>query len=150
MNCPKCSGMNTQKTQLAYKSGTSDIDTTTVGIGVGSGIGIGAGSTFGKQKTKLAEELAPPEYPNFGDLFGLLMTLAGWRYVFIFLFRPLEWESNVIPWFGHVILIFSFIFGTIIGWFRIKYFFGGKHAKEVENWESEWFCHSCGYRWNKK
>lgn len=149
MNCPKCSGTNIQKVHLAYESGTSSIDTTTIGAGVGTGgVGLGIGGTTGTQTTKLAEKLAPPDELGLINIFCALMTVGGWAYIISGLGNIIgisEWTGAGLPWYGHVWAILWFIFGSIIGWDQIKYYFGDGYANDMEEWKKKWFCHSCGW-----
>jgi hypothetical protein len=81
MECNKCNSANTQKLQVVYESGTSNVNsksnTTGVGIGGGSiGVGIADTKTKGTVQTMLAKKVAPPLEKTHGwATFSLLIGL---------------------------------------------------------------------------
>jgi len=64
MICPNCGSDNTQRLEVIYDSGTSNINTTGVTSGVGLARGLGGGAavtkTSGVSRTTMAVKAAPP------------------------------------------------------------------------------------------
>lgn len=83
LKCTRCDSENTQRLELAYKSGVSSLSGSSTNIGVGVGIGgVGAGVSEGQfsgtQQTLLSESIEPPKQKisGFGPTAWLMLFVT--------------------------------------------------------------------------
>jgi hypothetical protein len=138
MKCPKCQSENTQRLQVAYESGTSNIDThsKTVGGGLG-GTSLGGGAAYtnttGVSQTRMAERASPPEKKGTAIAVGAAIVFSLPAYLFL---------SNGSFMWG--ILFLSLIAGAV--WLAKEWI---KYNSNVwpglyDSWKKSWVCHKCG------
>ena len=75
-SCPQCNSENTQRLDIAYKTGVRSVSGSTSNIGVGtssSGLGIGAseGNFVSTQKSLFSSSIQPPEKKSAGCITGI-------------------------------------------------------------------------------
>jgi hypothetical protein len=129
MQCDKCYSDNTQRLQVVYENGMSNINTTsnTVGVGYGRGFGLAGArtSTQGTSQSVLSERAAPPSKKSYK--WSVIAIVVGTLFT-----------MNEI----YVGIIFAGI-GAYITFSSYKY------NNEVwpslnEHWLNCWLCNKCG------
>jgi hypothetical protein len=125
MKCPKCESENTQRLEVAFRSGTQNISTSsnTAGVGIGSGgrLGFGGGvtKTSGQSQSILAQQAAPPAKKSYkwpvicvlfsgaGSLIGgtagvvmpwIIFGISGYLIYSRFQFNSKEWPKLYQYW----------------------------------------------------
>lgn len=140
--CPNCGSDNIVRFSVAYRNGTSDIDTTTNTGGVGFagghlGIGGASGHTTGTQMTQLAQEVAPPKKMGY-----VAPIVIGIVVGFI-----------VAALCDHISTNLEFV--GLIAFAAVVYFLGYKKAylynrdtypQLMAQWNQSWLCMKCGHK----
>jgi hypothetical protein len=138
MKCPKCESENTQRLEVAFNSGTQNINTTSnsAGIGFGSGGRIGFGGavtkTSGQSQSALAASCAPPaKKPT------KLLVIAG--IVGVMFVSQVSQGLVGLTVLGLVIAGFSGYVGYTRHQYNLK-----EWPKLYQHWSESWLCHKCG------
>jgi transposase-like protein len=143
ITCPRCESSNVQRKAVVYMSSLSTSKSTTIGVGAAPGtgfFGVGIGITGGSQQTELSRRLAPP----VDQPMGLTKDTAAFVGFIFFLFAVLAAVSE------HIVFALVLLG---IGFFRYMCANSNEQIRRVieananrrKKWESEFFCHSCGY-----
>ena len=139
MQCPKCKSKNTQRLEVIYEHGTSDINTTSNTVGVGYGGRLGAGGavtkTSGTSQSIIAQKASPPEIRSYSaviwcSIIGLILLFNAegfWQLVGL----------------GFVVL------AIYMGKANFEYN-KSEFPKLFEEWEKSWYCNKCGNIYFKK
>lgn len=135
MQCPCCGGTQTQRLEVIYAAGVTEIQTTSHVYGLT--LHPAVVQTQQAQETLLARSIEPPRRHN--------AAAAGWCFVVAALvlylalsakrFGPTEWFELVVG------------FGALILGYVLAQYFGRlnqRAAEEYELWRRTWYCHQCG------
>lgn len=134
MKCEKCGSDNTQRLQVVYESGTSQINTQSHSIGsAGTSDNYGTAnfstSTTGTVQTALGTRAAPPQEKSFKGAgislligFFMLWEGSGWVYMLGF---PLIAAGG---FFGYKAYLFN----------------KNEWPQQYRFWQGCWLCHKCG------
>ena len=83
MQCDKCNSDNTQRLEVVFENGTSNINTRShsAGAGIGGSFGVGGVTTktSGVSQTMQGEKAAPPSKKPFK--WAVISIIAGWLFL---------------------------------------------------------------------
>lgn len=137
MQCEKCHSENTQRLQVAYESGTQNIQTTshTTGVGIGAGgLGVGSASTTtrGQASSLLASRVAPP--PRKRYLVPAFFAFLAW----------LLWVNTraFSMWFLLSSAVIALCFYLL---YRSFHFNRNVWPQQLAYWQQQWVCLKCGH-----
>lgn len=138
MKCPKCQSENTQRLEVVYENGTTNIDThsKTVGGGLaGSSLGGAAAytNTTGTSQTRMAEKASPPAKKNTAQAVGAAIGFSFPAYLFL--------SDGSFMWGGIFLLLIA---GSI--WLAKEWIAYNSNVwpSLYDNWSKSWICHKCG------
>lgn len=132
MQCDKCGSDNTQRLEVVFENGTSNINTQShsAGVGIGGSLGIGGitTKTTGTSQTTLGVKASPPQkksykWPIISIVFGLIAWSAG---------------DGAAVW--GVVLIAAGAYFTYTAAMYNK----NKWPGLYKHWQECWLCHKCG------
>jgi hypothetical protein len=132
MQCDKCSSDNTQRLEVVFENGTSNINTKShsAGAGIGGTFGIGGVTTktTGTSQTVLGKKAAPPLKKTYK--WAVISIIVGWLFL-----------SN-----GGDTLVFG---GALIAAGAYFIYAAATYNKNewpalYKHWQECWLCHKCG------
>ncbi len=145
-SCPKCNSENTQRLDIAYKSGVSNVSGTTNNIGVGmssSGLGIGVseGNFSGTQESLFSNSIKPPEKKSAGCITGIgVFILIPFIIVFLGMGVGGNFEQFMFSLTGVLIGI-----GIIwIDRLQRNRFNRDEYEPKYRAYQKKFICHRCG------
>ena len=153
LQCLECGTDDIQRVELAYLSGTSNINMVSKGRSVGVGVsraggntGLGAGvagtkmKTTGTDQSMLAESLTPPSKKSI--FWTIIFILIGWPSAVMGL-AVLVVDGDVV---GMFFLIFGLVFfgAGVYGTYTFHQYNTKIFPIEFRNWQQSWLCKRCG------
>lgn len=139
MNCINCNSENTQRLEVIFEEGTSQINTTSNtavgGLMRGGGTGFGAKTTTkGTSMTAAAQKVVPPAKKSFKACIILILIGLFWTYMNTF---------NAFDFIGAVIGIALIAGGGFLGYKSFKYN-NEVYPPIYDVWLNSWMCQKCG------
>lgn len=138
MKCPVCQSENTQRLQVVYENGTTNIETNskTVGGGIGGSALGGAAAytnTTGVSQTRLAKKASPPFKKQTST--AVMIALGSVFLAYLFL-------SDGAIWWGLAAIAIS----AASTWAAKSFY---EHNSQIfpglyKEWQHSWVCHKCG------
>jgi hypothetical protein len=132
MQCDKCGSENTQRLEVAFESGTNDINTKSHTAGVASitgalGIGGSVTKTSGISQSVLAQKVSPPlkksyKWPSISVIVGLLCFSS----------------TSIFP----IGILLVAVGGLLIT--KAAKFNNNVWPAQYQYWQESWVCHKCG------
>ena len=137
MQCPHCNSDNCQRLEVAYQSGTSNIQTRSSGVGVGmgrGGIGVGVGNskTSGTSQTQLAQKASPPKKKRYLPL--IIAFFIGWI---------IASDAGLKHWIWLILGVAAVILSCYMGYQAYR-FNRETWPGLYQIWMESWICHKCG------
>jgi hypothetical protein len=139
MNCAQCQSENTQRIELIYEQGTSEIHTRSSSIGsavsFGGGFSVGSGvtTTRGTQQSRLAKKMAPPgRAPTILALIAALI-LGGLAFL----------AANTPGTLATFICVACFLGAAICIAYSV-YWEKSVREPKLDGWRKTWHCNRCG------
>jgi len=134
MQCDKCGSDNTQRLEVVFQNGTSNINTAShsAGVGLGGGaLGIGGVTTktTGTSQTMMGEKATPPSKKSYK--WAMISIVFGW------IFLNLDGPGGVV--FGGALIIGGAYFIYNAFTYNKK-----EWPTLYKNWQECWLCHKCG------
>ena len=132
MQCDKCDSDNTQRLEVVFENGTSNINTRShsAGAGIGGGFGIGGVTTktSGTSQTVLGEKAAPPMKKPYK-----------WAIISIFVGLLFLSGSGGAMVFGGLLIAAGayFIYAASV-------YNKNEWPPLFKHWQECWLCHKCG------
>lgn len=157
--CPHCSSENIQSFPMAYKTGVTNVSTTTTGAGfdiglpAGSGIGIGHAATKGVNKSLLAQQLSPPQKQTYffsAFLYWIITNII--LSTVSSLITPLsttfiDMPHGINPFITAIYFLFYFCFPVYIAIRCTKserLYNKYEYPKQLHQWYHSYVCLKCG------
>jgi DNA-directed RNA polymerase subunit RPC12/RpoP len=137
MKCSDCGADNCQRLEVAYQSGTSNIQTQTrsSGLGLGRdglGLGVVKSKTSGVSQTQLSAKASPPRKQRY--LPWVVLFFVGWM---------VASSANLNHWVWLIVGIGAMAGSVYMGHQAFQF-----NRKEwpgmYQYWLESWICHTCG------
>lgn len=132
MQCDKCHSENTQRLEVVFENGTSNINTQSHSAGAGFGGSFGVGGvttkTSGTSQTVLGKKAAPPAKKSY--IGGVVGIIIGWLF-----FSGGGWALA----FGILLVLAGiyFIYAAVT-------YNKNEWPPLYKHWQECWLCHKCG------
>ena len=136
MKCPSCGSHETQRLQVLYESGVTQVHAFHHVYGVANAP-VAFARTDGVEQTLLAQRLAPPLRRSAAPA-GALLVAAGVVLYDAFRtahFGPVERFEAIV---GCAALVLGLVLAQVIG--RIN----ARIRDDLDRWERSWHCNQCG------